>query len=59
METIYSHPLLTTWFIIVIGFWLTVAASQINKKINLKLFVIRLPHINESHSNKPQRGWSL
>ncbi len=31
METIYSHPFLTTWFILCIGFWLTVAAGQINK----------------------------
>jgi hypothetical protein len=31
MDTIYAHPLLTTWFIFFIGFWLTIAMSQINK----------------------------
>ena len=31
METIYEHPFITTWFIFLFGFWLTVAASQINK----------------------------
>ncbi len=29
METIYSHPILTTFFIFQIGFWITVAASQL------------------------------
>jgi hypothetical protein len=31
METIYEHPFLTTWFIMSIGFRLTVAAGQFKK----------------------------
>jgi hypothetical protein len=31
MEVIYEHPLLTTWFIFFIGFWLTIAFSQLVK----------------------------
>lgn|GEM_PF-4770220 len=29
METIYSHPILTSFFTFQLGFWLTVALSQL------------------------------
>ncbi|SFN14189.1 hypothetical protein SAMN05421832_11662 [Psychrobacillus psychrodurans] len=29
METIYSHPWLTSFFIFQLGFWVTVAFSQV------------------------------
>jgi hypothetical protein len=32
METIYQHPVITSWFIFSIGFWLTAAMSQVGKK---------------------------
>lgn len=36
METIYNHPILTTFFIFQIGFWLTVACGQINRRNLIK-----------------------
>lgn len=32
MEAVYEHPIWTLVFLATIGFWLTVAAGQINRK---------------------------